>query len=354
MRRTLLIQAFAVLVALAVPVRAGLYNTAEPPAPLHDDLPRFLDELSKLRSFGPPDQLTVREETPQRKEYLQKVKELQAKGRLSSEEQANLGAYLIRLRKTGLGGRDYEEAVQVLETARRGDPRNFYVLANLGTVYQLTGQMDAALSCLQEAYQLAPETSPPAPPSPDRRGGLGGEVFERYQLRLLQLRMNERLRLGMAPLDELFPVRFIGPSGKWEPGKLAEDEQKKLPADALKIVQQLLVWFPEDGRLHWLLGEIANARGDIAGAYKAMDQAVYLFRLSTPELKERRQLLKEAVDRLPRSNPFEGLNPDGPAPEYSWQLGWKGWTAIGVGGLLGLGLIALQLRELRRRRARRV
>ncbi len=341
MRSALSGMVLAVLIGCAAPVRAGLYNTAEPPVSPSGDIVRFLGndgELVRLRNYG-PSSLTSAQVSKEREDYLHKVERLRGQGRLSIQDQANLGAYLIRLRKTNPLGRDFEEALQVLEAARREEPRNFYVLANLGTVYQLSGQLDAALSCLQEAHQLAPEPL---------------RVFERYHLQLVLRRSREQLRLGMAPLDELFPVRFVGPSGQWEPGVMSDQEKKKLPPNAHTIVQQLLVWLPEDGRLHWLLGELANAQGDVAGAYKAMDSAVFDFRLSVPELKERRQRLKEVADKLPRRSKFEGLGSFAGAEaepvEYAWQLGWRGWTAIGVAAVLSLGLIALQFRELRRRR----
>src|SRR5205823_3935266 len=86
---------------------------------------------------------------------------------------------------------------------------------------------------------------------------------ERYQLTLLRLRMREGFgrRAGGRPVpatdvDALFGVRFIGPSGEYEAGKIADAERSKLPADAVAIVQQLLLWFPDDTRLLWLLGEL--------------------------------------------------------------------------------------------------
>src|SRR5205085_4989182 len=94
-----------------------------------------------------------------------------------------------------------------------------------------------------------------------------------YQLKLINLRDREKLgKAGKADfetVDALFddgkkppsPVRFVGESGKFEPGKLARGEKAKLPGNAIEIVQQLLVWLPGDDRLYWLLGELYNAQG---------------------------------------------------------------------------------------------
>jgi tetratricopeptide (TPR) repeat protein len=276
------------------PAQAGLHDPAEPAAPLETDLVQFLQTLRELRSYGPPDGRTITQESPQRVDYLARISALRAKqksGSITADELASLGAYLIRVRKTQARLPDIEEAVQVLEPARRTHPRHFAILANLGTAYQLTGRLDAAASCLEEAYSLAPPES---------------QKFERAQLLLVRRRAREPQRPTELTLDHLFArtpqeaVRFVGPSGQWEVGQLADAERKKLPngsaAEALQVVQQLLFWLPDDGRLYWLFGELANAEGNLAAAYDAMNDAVDLFRLSAPALKQHRLVLQEALD----------------------------------------------------------
>lgn len=391
--------------------RPGIYNTAEPPIAMEANLTTFLRiQLAELRSLGPPDPLTGSKPGKAREDYLQKVQQLrekQARGRLSAEEQANLGAYLIRLRRTRDGIQDLEEAVQVLEAARREHPRNFNVLANLGTAYQITGRLDAAESCLQDAQALVPTEH---------------RTVERHHLVLVRQRLREQVTMGLAPLDQLFvgpnqaPLRFVGEDGQWRAGELAAVEQQKLLAGGLEeataIVQQLLGWLPDDARLHWLLGELANAQGDVRAAHLALDKAVYDFRLSTPDLKRRRTLLEEVVTRLKDAAMWKeyfervggwdrqrgwileslaaGLQGAGPSPDVGQQvvwelylvrkpadpfgrdeaagpsgptgstalailsnLDWRGWLIIGVGGLLIAYLAFLQVRHFLRWRARR-
>ena len=66
-------------------------------------------------------------------------------------------------------------------------------------------------------------------------------------------------------LDNLFPrVRFVGPSGEYEPGLLAADQWTNLPADALTIVSQLVLWYPHDNRLYWLFAELLNTHSAAA------------------------------------------------------------------------------------------
>ena len=72
----------------------------------------------------------------------------------------------------------------------------------------------------------------------------------------------------MRVLDALFPrVHFVGPSGQYESGMLAAEQWANMPADALTIVKQLVLWFPHDSRLKWLLAELLNAGNDIDGAW---------------------------------------------------------------------------------------
>ena len=71
--------------------------------------------------------------------------------------------------------------------------------------------------------------------------------FEEYHLKLVRLRLKERGRADV--LDDLFGVKYAG-----EPGEMAEVERKKLPDNAVAVVEQLALWLPADGRLLWQLG----------------------------------------------------------------------------------------------------
>jgi hypothetical protein len=149
---------------------------------------------------------------------------------------------------------------------------------------------------------------------------------------------------GRSPgdVDALFPARFIGPSGEYEAGALADAEKAKLPSNAVAIVQQLLLWFPEDTRLLWLLGELYNATGDIRVAEQVFDECVGSRNFKSPALREHRRIVREAVAALPPpvQSPTESLLPDAATL----------WIAGGVGGAIIVIFVGLQIRELRRRR----
>lgn len=400
--RSLLAQFLCWCFLLAWPggLTAGLHNPLETAEPLDSDLGRFLDRLAELRSLAPPDPRMPQAQLgpSAREQMLEKIQALRTASKnreLTADEAAALGAYLYRVRRTQADLPDLQEALQVLEAARRKHPRHFAIVANLGTVYQAAGALDAAESCLEEAVTLAPPE---------------WERAERYQLLLVKRRLREPKSLGSPPLDPIFfqnarePLRFVGPSGEYEVGSLAPAEQAKLPqgsvAEATKVVQQLLLWQPEDSRLAWLLGELAAVQGQTRAAARALSQAVDQGRLSTPDLKRHRTLLlehvawTEALERLGTRGqqfawlsrwlavgaalPLEGSFPadglvriagqaralkprsgleslfgePGPrGPVFHW--GMVSWPLAGAGAIFILLLAALQVREWTRRLKRK-
>jgi hypothetical protein len=127
---------------------------------------------------------------------------------------------------------------------------------------------------------------------------------EETHLKLVRLRAREAP--GSTALDDLFGVRYVGPSGKFEAGVLAAEQRKKLPSEAVAIVQHLALWLPADARLLWQIAEVANAFGDVRTAAAVLDGCVTEFGLRHPDLKERRQLARAAADELGKAAPAVG------------------------------------------------
>jgi hypothetical protein len=115
-------------------------------------------------------------------------------------------------------------------------------------------------------------------------------------LKLVRLRLREPR--GDQKLDDLFGVKFVGPDGKYAPGQLALEERKKLPSDAAALVQQLALWLPADGKLLWLLAELAGAHGDVRTSAAIMDGCVTEFGMRDPELLAHRRAARAAADQL--------------------------------------------------------
>jgi len=265
---------------------AGLYYSGEQLAELPSQWRGFLIDQRALRNVAakpsmatPPSPLRIRYE-----EALRNLEKASRERKLSADELADVGALYVRLGEPA-------KAIELLQTAQREHQSHFRIVANLGTAWQLQGDLQQAAAYLQQAVRLAP-------------GKL--QKAEEYQLKLVRLRQREPR--SAQDLDDLFSVRFVGEAGKFEPGKLAAAERKKLPSTAAALAQQLALWLPADGRLLWQLAELANAHGDIRTAAAIMDGCVTEFGLHSPELRRRRQLLRDAGDELAKNTQVDGAS----------------------------------------------
>src|SRR5216683_2851950 len=237
-----------VLLTLGHFVQAGVYYSGEQYAELPSQWRGFLLDQRTLRNIGikPSSQ---RPAGPVRKKYedtAAKIEKISRERKLTADEAADLGALYVRLGEPG-------KAVEFLRAAQRVHSNHFRLAANLGTAWQLQGDLEQAVVYLELAVRLAPGKvqkaekyhlklvrlrSHPLTPAPLPRGGRGEEGRP-----LLPLPRGEKAE----GLDDLFGVQFVDDDGKYHPGRLAAGERKKLLADAVAIVQQLALWLPADG-----------------------------------------------------------------------------------------------------------
>jgi hypothetical protein len=92
---------------------------------------------------------------------------------------------------------------------------------------------------------------------------LGNRADESRRKRPADLREEVDPLFPYSPKKTDSPVRFVGDDGEYVAGSIAADEKKKLPADAIAIVQQMVFWHPQDARLYWCLASCNNANGEI-------------------------------------------------------------------------------------------
>lgn len=265
---------FAVL-GLCPTAWAGLYYSAEQVAPLPSQWRGYLLDQRMLRSIAvkPAKGAPV---NPARERYLQAADKLEKASRerkLNADEKADLGAIYIRLG-------DPAKAVAILRAAQGEHPNHFAIAANLGTAWQMQGELAPASAALDHAVRLAP-------------GKL--QRAEEYHRKLVRLRQKTG---GKAGLDELFDARYVGESGQFEAGKISVAERKKLPADAAALVQQLGLWLPADGLLLWQMAEVAGALGDVRTAAAMTDGCVTEFALGDGELRKHRHAFRAATEAL--------------------------------------------------------
>lgn len=261
------------LMGFTASARAGLYYSGETFAELPSQWRGFLLDQRVLRNLAVPP-IVGGPANPLRAEYETAAAKLDNAARqrqLTADERADRGALYVRLGEAG-------KAVELLRAAHREYPTHFRVAANLGTAWQLQGDLNQAALALQEAIRLAPAKFQKA---------------EELQLKLVRLRMKQKDAAG---LDDLFGVHYRNDKGEYEPGKLAETERKKMPTGAAALVQQLALWLPADGRLLWQLGELAGAHGDVKMSAAILEGCVSEFGMNTPELRRHRQLTRAAAE----------------------------------------------------------
>ncbi|MFL5245705.1 MAG: DUF3299 domain-containing protein [Gemmataceae bacterium] len=277
-----------IFLGVAPTVQAGLYYSGEPFAELPSQWRGFLLDQRLLRSIAIKPRQGV-PASPERTKYEQVAAALEKAAHdreLTADEQADLGALHVRLGNPA-------KAVEILRTAQRRHPNHFHIVANLGTAWQLQGDLEQAAECLKHGVRLAP-----------------GKLVksEEYHLKLVRLRQKEKP--GTQDLDDLFGVRYIGEGegekAKYIPGKIAAQERKKFPSDAVALTQQLALWLPADPRLLWQLAELAGANGDVKIAAAMMDGCVTEFNLRHPQLKEHRQAMRAAADELAKAGSEDG------------------------------------------------
>ena len=181
-----------------------------------------------------------------------------------------------------------DAAIAVLSPAARKNREHFRLAANLGTAFQMAGDLEHAADQLEEAVRLAPEKSRDA---------------EKWHLKLVRLRMKEG-RAANVPtaVDDLFGVKFDGLNPA---ASCPRSSRKKLPENAVALVQQLALWLPADGRLLWQLGELANAHGDVRTAAAILDGCVTEFALAAPDVRKHRQVYRAAADELAKKPDHE-------------------------------------------------
>jgi len=328
---------------------AGIYfavGEADQPINIQKPLPpgEFRQRLAQLGLLA-----TMPAGQPIKDRYLERQHVLETRlhqGRASSDDRLALSAIMTRLGENA-------QAMALL----RDDPllvrTDALAAAQLSALLALEGKYeDAAIYCRQalDAWPLARAPYTPAQLRSCRRAEL-------YCLALYRSRARERAKgeiNGREP-DDLFGARFAGSGPVYMPGRLAAEEQKKLPADALGVVEQLLLWMPSDTRLYWQYGELLNASGDTNQAAQVMDECLWNRRYDAPLLRQHRQILREAVAAQTAEPGGLALPAPEPAPASGgWRIDRGPVILVGVAAAMVTVYLAYQqVRESRRKRLKR-
>lgn len=263
-------RALFLLLLLASPLLAQ----PVPFRPLPVEWRGFLSDLRTLRNAGN----RAPGPNPLRDTLSDRVKALESKAKpLSPDDAADLGECLVRLVQP-------LKAVGVLRDARRADPKHYRIAAGLGVAWAAAGDWKQAANAFDDAVELAPAE---------------WKAVDIAHRKLSVARSNDAKDAD--GLDDLFGVTFVGESGKPEAGKIAAAERKKLPANAVAVVQHLLTRMPADARLLWQLAELANATGDVRTAANILDGCVGDFGLKSDDARARRAHYRAAADALAKT-----------------------------------------------------
>jgi hypothetical protein len=275
-----LVPVLALLLAVSPSAcRAGLYYSGETCAELPSRWRGFLLDQRILRQVAARPQ-RGQPANPMRARYQKEAARLAKRaGKLSADETADLGALYLRLGETA-------RALEVLRAGQRANPVHFRLAANLGTAWQMHGDLAQAAAALSQAVRLAP-----------------GKYLAAEKLHLKLVRLRQREKTTTASLDNLFGVRWQGPRGSYEAGRLAPEQRKELPVAAAALAQQLALWLPGDPRLLWQLAELANAHGDVTTAAAIMDGCVTEFGLRHPDLLAHRKIVRARAIALKKARP---------------------------------------------------
>jgi tetratricopeptide (TPR) repeat protein len=284
--------------AVVVPGRASLHQPDEPAlsVPVKPDgtgepfpFDRFKIQLVRLTNQRNPGLKDAQGKNPDREHVLARVKPLRQQAKtLPTPELTALAADLLRLGNSDAGF-FVDEAINLLKP-RTGERAPYYfVFTTLAQLHAARGEWAEALTN-QQAIQFGDAVMPAevkglTKAQRDWQAKLDlGYVLHYYALHKREAEARPRPGPETEEPTPLFPlpvrdvphhpVRFVNNAGQYEPGTLAVAERDKLPPDAIAVVQQLLLWFPADTRLYWLLGELYAAEGKLEEAQKIFDECV--------------------------------------------------------------------------------
>lgn len=320
-------------------MQAGFYNVNEP-CPFRikadgtaEELSFFEDEsgvfpldYARMGNLG-----NLRRASPERSKVLIRILESKNRpGKPDAKAIASDAADLIRTRQ-------YDLALNLLMTQTQDD---FHIQANLIHLYAVRGEWRDAFR-----RHVALEDMP----FPEQLAGCANQEqrdwlkrVEKYYRKWLEIHIDESSNAVRPEREGVFPL-----FGKEE------------PKDAVAIVQQLLLWCPDDNRLFWLLAELYAKSNRPRQAKKLFDSlAGEDHRQSNRKLMmEQREAIHRKVATLPPLNLSHEIVIDSPAelPDtrpWHEKIGLN-FTQLIVStiafALMAVVLLGFQFRRLARR-----
>jgi tetratricopeptide (TPR) repeat protein len=310
----------ASLVLMAEMSQASIYTPDDPKIALPTGADgkvqplELIQLLARLSSFSNALDKTKKDGkiNADRQQLLDHIEKLKAIRSPSVDEKVALAGYLM---KVG----EIDSAIAILNPLTHDRRPSYFVYQNLSQLYAMSGDWKEALHYYQEGIldtempqtvkgltapqrefwkQLDDEYLPRfyhfRLEDSDRRKGLKQAAIEKLNEK------DEVLPLFPLPKSKIppSPVRFVNDGGSYQPGHLAVAEQAKLPPDAIAIVQQLLLWFPNEPRLYWLLAELYAAANNLRASATLFEKCAWSLQFGNRKvMMEHRAAVMSAVPK---------------------------------------------------------
>ncbi|MFO0937093.1 MAG: tetratricopeptide repeat protein [Gemmataceae bacterium] len=282
-----------------------------------------------------------RQSNPDRDAEFARIKELQAMpdSKTSPLVAAALAAAYVRVGKS-------DQAVAILFPYSRGRSATFAVLMNLAHAHATMQDWESALRTHEVALEYDAKDELKSL-SPDQLKWLLNIEKKYYRAWLSWNLKNPKPNPATDEPPPIFgPIKWVNAAGEYEPGKLAESEKAKLPADAIAIVQQMRLWNPTDTNLYWLLAELYAADGQLRQAATIFDQCANSLQFSNRKLlMAHREAVNNAVAKLPPESTddllIKGL--DSPKPAEEGDNGLPPMNQVIIVSAIALPIVLLLL-----------
>jgi len=336
------------LLLLAVPATASLYQPDEPntvpvradgvaePLPFED----FRQRMLTLANVADPRPTADGKPNRDRAAVLARVQAFQKKRNPTMDELAVHGADLLRLGNDpppGDPGFYVDKAVNLLAPHTRDRNLNYFLLTTLAEVHLARGETREAIAVHDSALIDAEMPATVKGWSEPQRKWIK-KLDDEYVPHYLHIRLAEKESLANPDREEptpLFPlpaknqpadpVRFVNDAGEYQVGSLEAAQRAKLPPDAIAVTQQLLLWFPSDTRLYWLLAELYAADGKLAEANEVFFQCTWSKKYGNRRiLMEHRHAVEKAVEDRRRAEEQAALD----AYPVSLRMIWVYFGAV--------------------------
>lgn len=315
MRRSVL--ALLVLAAGVGLGRASLYQPDDPLFTLdgkklpYDEFRRRLGVVSNVVDPRPVDG----KPNPDRQKVLDRVRAARLVRSSAATADAVLAADEVRLGDTDL----VTDALNRLAPRTRDRQPNYFVHTALAHAHAARGEWTEAATYHGAALLDCELPAKVRGWSDAQRAWvarLDADVLPHYlSIRQAEAGSTDREAEGPTPLFPVpqpgkpaDPVRWVNEAGVYEPGALAAAERAKLPADATATVQQLVLWFPSDTRLYWLLAELYAADGEFGPAWAIMQECSWSKQFTNRRLFMDHRAAVKAVAEARPAEPDEPLS----------------------------------------------